>query len=152
MPSKAATHSSLVRPSIASAVIAATSAALAVGVHRADVLDVDAQPRAGAGKEVGEEHVAGADQLVEHRRRLRLLQSEPDAALAAVRAVHHRRERRAVPADVLAEHLDDPALRVALLRVLHLDDVGAPVREDRTGGRDVRELGDLEDPDAPHRS
>ena len=47
-----------------------------------------------------------------------------------------------------SEHTDQTALRVAGLGMLHLDDVGAPVREYRSGGRNEGELGDLEDSDA----
>ena len=39
---------------------------------------------------------------------------------------------------------------VAALDVLDLDDLGAPVGEQRRRGRHEGVLGDLEDPDAPH--
>ena len=49
-----------------------------------------------------------------------------------------------------ASHVDEATLSVAAHRVLDLDDVGAPVGEDRARRRDERELRDLEDPYALH--
>ncbi len=49
-----------------------------------------------------------------------------------------------------AAHVDEAALGVAAHRVLHLDDVCAPVGEDRPRRGHERELRDLEDPNALH--
>ena len=49
-----------------------------------------------------------------------------------------------------AAHVDEAALGVAANRMLHLDDVRAPVGEDRPGRRDERELRNLEDANALH--
>ena len=49
-----------------------------------------------------------------------------------------------------AAHVDEPALGIAPHRVLHLDDVGAPVGEDRSCRGNEGELRNLEDAYAVH--
>ena len=49
-----------------------------------------------------------------------------------------------------AAHVEEAALRVAAHRMLDLDDVRAPVGEDRAGRRHERELRNLEDANALH--
>ena len=49
-----------------------------------------------------------------------------------------------------AAHVEEAALGVAADRMFDLDDVGAPVGQDRARRRDERELRDLQDPDAVH--
>src|SRR6202011_5682627 len=46
-----------------------------------DIVEIDAQPAARPGAGVGQEYVAGADQLVQDLKRRRLFQRQPDAAL-----------------------------------------------------------------------
>ena len=49
-----------------------------------------------------------------------------------------------------AAHVEKAALRIAAHRMLDLDDVRAPVGEDRAGGGHERELRHLEDPNPFH--
>ena len=70
---------------------------------------------------------------------------DADAALAPVGMLH---QRVALRIDLDAAHIEEAALGVTAHRVLDLDDVGAPVGEDRSCGRDERELRNLEDPKA----
>jgi hypothetical protein len=118
-----------------------------VRVVRPDVIDVDAQLRADAGELVGEEDVAGGRELVEDLEAVVGREVEGQALLAAVRVLEQ-------DVDVGA-HDGEPAGReaphgVAALDVLDLDDLGAPVGEQRGGRGDEGVLGDLEDPDALH--
>ena len=78
------------------------------------------------------------------------LQREADAALSAVGVLHQGRE--GAGADRHVHHCAEAALGVARLRVLDFDHVGAPIRQDRAGGRDKRELRNLQDPHAHHGS
>ena len=59
-------------------------------------------------------------------------------------------ERMPLRVQLEAAHVDEAALGVAAHRVLHLDDVGAPVGEDGARRGDEGELRDLEDPYALH--
>jgi hypothetical protein len=59
-------------------------------------------------------------------------------------------QRVPVRVELEATHVDEAALGITAHRVLHLDDVCAPVGEDRPGRRHERELCDFEDPDALH--
>ncbi len=52
------------------------------------------------------------------------------------------------PAPATMPELIKPALRVTGLRVLDLDDVGAPVRQHRTGRRHERPRGEFDDADS----
>ncbi len=72
---------------------------------------------------------------------------DPDAALAPVGMLH---QRMPVRVDLDAAHVEEAALGVAAHRVLDLDDVRAPVGEDRSRRRDERELRELQDPKALH--
>jgi hypothetical protein len=56
----------------------------------------------------------------------------------------------AVRVELKAAHVDEAALSVPANGMLHFDDVGAPVREDRPRRGHERELGYLEDADALH--
>ena len=49
-----------------------------------------------------------------------------------------------------AAHVEEAALGIAAHGMLDLDDVGAPVGQDRAGRGHERELRHLEDPDALH--
>ena len=59
-------------------------------------------------------------------------------------------QRVPVRVDLDAAHVEEAALGVAADRVLDLDDVGAPVGEDRARRRDERELRQLQDSKARH--
>src|SRR5215472_15965612 len=74
-----------------------------VRVHRADVGDVESQPRPRARHEVRDEDVGGPDQVVENGAALRHLERDANAALAAVRPLHDREERRRVAHEVQRE-------------------------------------------------
>ena len=118
-----------------------------VRVRRADVLDVELVLLALRRHVVGQEDVGGLGDLVQHFLPARRRHVDADAALAAVGMLDQR-----VPVRVQLEaaHVDEAALGVAAHRVLHLDDVCAPVGEDRPRRRHERELRNLEDPNALH--
>ena len=79
-----------------------------------------------------------------------LLQRQADAALAPIGVFHQGGE--GTTADRHAHHGAQAALGVAGFGVFDLDDVGAPVGQDRTRGRDEGELRHLQYPEAVHRS
>ena len=87
---------------------------------------------------------------MQHVQCLGPLEREADAALTAVGVLHQRREGAA--ADRHVHHYAEATLGVARLSVLDFDHVGAPVRQDRAGGRDKGELRHLQDAHAFHRS
>src|SRR5438067_1656850 len=77
-----------------------------------------------------------------------MIESQPDAALAAVGVVDDRMPRPIFgtsPSDLQA------ALCIAGFGVLDLDDIGAPVGEHTGRRRREGVLGDLDDADALHR-
>ncbi len=118
-----------------------------VRVGRADVLDVELVLLALRGHVIGQEDVGGLGDLVEHLLAARSGDVDPDAALAAVRMLDQRMPLRVQRE---AAHVDEAALGVATHRVLHLDDVGAPVGEDRSCRGNEGELRNLEDAHALH--
>ena len=97
---------------------------------------------------VGEEDVAAADQFLENRTGVVVVERETDAALAAVGRLHDRRERRPGSGGPRPSTLTRPRCASPVTGMLDLDHLGAPVREDRTGRRNERELRDLQDPDS----
>ena len=121
-----------------------------VRVGGADVLHVDAQLPARLGPEIGEEHVRRSAQPQQQIPALIGAQVETDAALASVGQLHHvghaPRTGRHQPRGGQAP------LRIAGFGVLDLDDVGAPLGQNRAGHRDVRPRGHLHHPDAVHDS
>jgi hypothetical protein len=117
------------------------------GVVLAEVVDVDAELRADAGQLVGEEHVAGRGQPVEDLEALLGGEVETQALLAPVRVLEQHVD--AAAHDREAARGEAPH-GVAALDVLDLDDLGAPVGEERRRRGDERVLGDLEYADALH--
>ena len=97
-----------------------------VAGHRGRRLEPEAVERVGA--QVGEEHVRRGQQLLQPLPGLGVAHVEDDAALAPV--VLREGGVRQVPAD--AEGTEGAAHRVAVGR-LHLDDVRAPVGQQRAG-------------------
>ncbi len=118
-----------------------------VRVDRADVLDVELVLLALRGHVIGQEDVGGLGDLVEDFLAACGGYVDADAALAAVRMLDQRMPLRV---QLEATHVDEAALGVATHRVLHLDDVGAPVGEDRSRRGNEGELRNLEDPYALH--
>ena len=59
-------------------------------------------------------------------------------------------QRVAVGVHLETAHVDETALGVTANRMLDLDDVSTPVRQDCPCGGHERELGNLEDTDALH--
>ena len=118
-----------------------------VRVDRADVLDVELVLLALRGHVVGQEDVGGLGDLVQHLLPARRGHVDADAALSAVGMLDQRMPLRV---QLEAAHVDEAALGVAAHRVLHLDDVGAPVGEDGPRRGDEGELRNLEDPHALH--
>ena len=118
-----------------------------VRVHRANVLDVELVLLTLCGHVVRQEHVGGLGDLVQHFLSTGGGHVDADAAFTAIGMLDQR-----VPVRVELEpaHVDETALGVATHRVLHLDDVCAPIGEDRPRRRHERELRDFEDPNALH--
>ena len=118
-----------------------------VRVVGADVLDVDVELRADARELVGEEDVGGGGELVEDVEALGRGEVEAEAPLAPVGVLEqgvHVVGHDGEPGRGQAPH------GVAPLDVLDLDDLGAPVGQQRRGRRHEGVLGDLEDADALH--
>src|SRR6185436_3822281 len=110
----------------------------------ANVLDRQPRPFQRAWQPVGEEHVRRGEQAPEILAAGVGLDVDRDAALTAVADLEDEVD---VGTGVLpGEASDDqgPA-GVTRLDVLHLDDVGAPIRQRRTGGRHVRPRRELDD-------
>ena len=118
-----------------------------VRVGRADVLDVELVLLALRGHVVGQEHVGGLGDLVEHFLTAGRRHVDADAALAAVGMLD---QRMPLGVELEATHVDEAALRVAANGMFDLDDVRAPVGEYRPGRRHERELRNLEDANALH--
>ena len=113
------------------------------GVDGAQLVDTEPEAVERVGEEVGEEHVGGADEPEQQLAPLVRAHVEADAALATVRELH-RLVHAAVgdPQDPLAH---EAAVAVAGDGVLDLDDVGAPVGEQRARHGDEEELRELHD-------
>ena len=115
-----------------------------VVVHRADVVHVDAESRANARPEVGHEDVGPSHQFAQQLAAAWLREVEPERTLPAVRvleaqidAVDRRRHTRG----------HETPVRITRFRMLHLDDLGAPVGEHHAGERHEDERPDLDDLD-----
>ena len=115
-----------------------------VRIERADVLDRQPRPLQRAGQPVGQEHVRGGQQATEVLAAGVGLDVDRDAALAAVADLEDEVDvgARVLPGET-ADHQRPTG--VTRLDVLHLDDVGAPIRQRRTGGRHVRPRRQLDD-------
>ena len=118
-----------------------------VGIDRADVLDVELVLLAVLGEVVGQEHVGGLGQFVEHFLAFGRGEVDADAALAAV-GVFDQRVAQRIELD--PAHVEEAALGIAAHRMLDLDHVRAPVGEDRARRRRERELRHFEDAHALH--
>ena len=112
----------------------------AARVHRPDVVGAQPQLLARRRQEARDEHVGPRDQRVERGAAVVVAQVDRDAALVAVELLEEDVEALDVR--------DDAQLRVVPQRIarraLDLDDVGAPVGEDRGGRRHEALFRDLE--------
>ena len=113
-------------------------------VHPPDVVDVDVEPRAAARQQVSQEDVGAGDELAQDLVPFGRAPVEADAAFTPVGLLHERFERLAAHAQVGDDQI---ALRVGVLGVLYLDDVGAPVRQNGARGRDEQVGGQFDDAD-----
>src|SRR5262249_35065664 len=107
-----------------------------------DGLHVDAELAACLGQEVGEEDVGGLDEPDQHVAPLRVADVDADAALPAVRLLHHEVDAAGVGEEAGGHQAP---LRVAGDGMLDFDDVGAPVGQHRPGRRHEPPLRDLDD-------
>ena len=119
-----------------------------LGVHRADVFDIDVEAGPDVGEEVGHEHVGVSHETMEDLESFGDVERKPDTALVVVGVLHDRSERAAGGDGSDAE---EATLGIAPLCVLHLDDVSTPFGQDGTRRRHERVLRDLDDPNALHR-
>src|SRR6476469_32569 len=94
-----------------------------------------------------QEHVGGLGDLVEDLLASRSGHVDADAALTAIGMLD---QRMPVRVELEAAHVDEAALGVAAHRMLHLDDVCAPVCEDRPGRGHKGELCNFEDANTLH--
>ena len=113
-----------------------------VGVAGTDVVDVDAKARPHVGQVVGDEDVGALDQAVQQLTAAVGREVEGDRALPPVGDLEH--EVHAAGAGHESRR-HQTALRVAALRVLDLDDVGAPLGEHRARDRHERPRRHLDD-------
>jgi hypothetical protein len=105
-------------------------------VHGANVFDVDAGALQCSGPPVGEKDIAGFGQPQQDLAAGGRLQVEADAALASVGVLVH--EGHGDFGFVWREAArNKPTAGIAGDRMLDLDHVGAPVRQNSTGGGDV---------------
>ena len=118
-----------------------------LGIRRADVLDIELEFLALRRQVIGEEDIAGLGDLVEQLDARRRRKIETDTALAAVRMLH---QGVAHGVELHAAQIDEAALGISPHGMLDLDDVSAPIGQDRAGGGDERELRDLQYPDSFH--
>ena len=118
-----------------------------VRVGGADVLDVEFHLLALRRQIVGEKYIGGLGNLVDQLDTIGRGDIDADAALAAIRVLDHGMAHRV---DLHAADVDEAALRVAAHRMLDLDDVRAPVGQDRAGGGHEGVLRHLEHPHALH--
>src|SRR5262249_5861219 len=102
------------------------------GVGGANVLEVDVEFPAWPRQVVRQENISRPGDLVEQLLPFQQRQVDTDAALAAVRMLDARVAQR-VERD--ATDIDEASLRIAAKRMLDLDNVRAPVGEERAGGR-----------------
>ena len=116
-------------------------------VHRANVLDVELVLLTLCGHVVRQEHVGGLGDLVQDFLAARSGHVDTDASLTAIGMLD---QRVPVRVELEAAHVDEAALGVAAHRMLHLDDVCAPVSEDRPRRWNERELCNFEDANALH--
>jgi len=98
------------------------------------------------GQEVGQEDVGLVDETQQRGSTTRGLQVKRDALLVAVRELE-----RVVDGTAADAGQDEAAIAVATDRVLDLDDLGAPVGEQRTGHRNEDPLRELDDANALER-
>ena len=111
------------------------------------MLDVVLEPLALRGQGVGEENIGRFRDFVQELNTLRRRDVDADTALAAVGMLH---QGIAAGIELHAAHIDETPLGIAPHRVLDLDDVRAPVGQDRSRRGNERELGDLQDSYALH--
>jgi len=111
------------------------------------VLDVELVLLTLCGHVVRQEHVGGLGDLVEDLLASRSGHVDADAALTAIGMLD---QRMPVRVELEAAHVDEAALGVAAHRMLHLDDVCAPVCEDRPGRGHKGELCNFEDANTLH--
>ena len=118
-----------------------------VRIERADVVDGQPRPFERARQPVRQEHVRGGEQAAEVLAAGVGLDVDRDAALATV--ADFEDEVDVGPGVLPGETADDQCPPgVTRLDVLHLDDVGAPVRQRRAGRRHVSPGGQLDNPHA----
>jgi hypothetical protein len=107
------------------------------GIGGRDRLVVQAEPAQPPGPEVLDHHVGACGELAGDRHVVRVLQVERDGSLVAVDAEEVRR--------LAVAHRWHPGPGVVAARTLHLDHLGAEVREQHGGvrsGQDAGEVGD----------
>jgi hypothetical protein len=118
-----------------------------VRIERADVLDRQPRPFERARQPVRQEHVRGGEKATEVLAAGVGLDIDRHTALATV--ADFQDEVDVGPGVLPGETADDQcAPGVTGLDVLHLDDVGAPVRKRRAGRRHVSPGGQLDNPHA----
>jgi hypothetical protein len=128
------------RPRLAEAGRGAVDEPRPTRVHRVPAV---AEPLHRPGAEVLDQHVGGAEELVEDAAIVLTLQVERDRLLVVV----ERGEVEALPAHERA----DAAREVADARLLHLDDARAEVREDERRVRPREDARQVDDRDAGER-
>ena len=118
-----------------------------VGIDRPDMLDVDLQLLPGGGKVVRQEDVGVLAQFVDDLLALGRADIDADGALAAVGMLDERMAQR-IQFD--PAHVEEAALGIATHRVLDLDHIRTPVRQDRAGCRSECKLRHFENANALH--
>ena len=98
-------------------------------------------------EKVGQEHVGGFRQVVEQFLSFGRRNIDPHAALAAVGMLDQRVPQR-IERD--PAHVEEPALGIAAHRMLDLDNVRAPIGENRARRRNKGKLRHFEDANALH--
>jgi len=101
------------------------------------MLDVELVLLPHLGKIVGQEYVGALGEFIEHGLAFFGRQVDADAALAAIGMLEQGVAQRI---ELDPAHVQEPALRVTAHRMLDLDDVRAPVGQDRAGSRHIGEL------------
>jgi hypothetical protein len=114
-------------------------------VHRVDVVPHELQPFARVVEEARDHHVGPREQAVEERAAVQPREVDADAPLVAAEVLDEEVPSRRAGHEA---GRDEAAHRIARARVLDLDDVGAPVAEDRRGGRNEAPVRHLDDPHA----
>ena len=118
-----------------------------VRIHRANVLDVELVLLPLRRHVVRQEDVGGLDDLVQDFLAARRRYVDADASFTSIGVLD---QWVPIRVELEAAHVDEAALGVTAYWVLHLDDVCAPVGEDRPRRRHERELRDFENPNARH--